>query len=185
MKAMRLNETAPIEENPLQEVDISRPEPGPQEVLIKVQVCGVCHTDLHTVEGDLDIPELEPFVYLEKVEFGESYQTYNLIGQNLATVNSLKINLSYNPEAYRINYTFPGEMFVQNDKIILWEDPVISNGRIEMNEILPDNAESGVIATLQFSKKSENPLNLEIDSIEAMDEQNNKVDIKYENLKEE
>ena len=57
MKAMRLNKTAPIEENPLQEVEINRPEPGPEEVLIKVEVCGVCHTDLHTVEGDLNIPQ--------------------------------------------------------------------------------------------------------------------------------
>ncbi len=138
-----------------------------------------------TERNNLDIPELEPYVYLEKVEYGESYQTYNIIGQNLLSVNSLKLNLSYNPEAYRINYTFPGEMFVQNDKIILWEDPVISNGRIEMNEILPDNADSGVIATIQFSKKSENPLNLTIDSIEALDEQNNNVNIQYENLKEE
>lgn len=138
-----------------------------------------------TKREDLDIPELEPFVYLEKVEFGESYQTYNLIGENLSNINSLKLNLKYNADAYRLNYTFPGEMFVQNDKIILWEDPAISSGKIEMNEILPDTAESGVIATLQFSKKSENPLNLTIDSIEAMDEQNNEVNIKYENLKEE
>ena len=28
------------------------PEPGPGEVLIKVHACGVCHSDLHAVEGD-------------------------------------------------------------------------------------------------------------------------------------
>ncbi len=35
----------------------SDPMPGPGEVCIKVDVCGVCRTDLHVVDGDLpDIP---------------------------------------------------------------------------------------------------------------------------------
>ena len=36
---------------PLQLVDMPVPEPGPKEVLIKVQVCGVCHTELDEIEG--------------------------------------------------------------------------------------------------------------------------------------
>jgi len=138
-----------------------------------------------TVRENLDIPELEPYVYLEKVEYSENYQTFNLIGENLLNVNNLSLNLTYNPEAYRINYIFPGDMFVQNDKIILWEDPVTANGRVEISQTLPDTAASGVIATIQFSKKSDNQLNLIIDAIEAYDEQNNNINIKYENLKEE
>lgn len=34
------------------------PEPGPGQVRIKVEVCGLCHTDLHTVEGELALPRL-------------------------------------------------------------------------------------------------------------------------------
>jgi len=37
----------------LQLVERHVPEPGPSEILVKVQVCGVCRTDLHLVEGDL------------------------------------------------------------------------------------------------------------------------------------
>lgn len=33
--------------------DISTPEPGAGEVLIRVEACGVCRTDLHIVDGDL------------------------------------------------------------------------------------------------------------------------------------
>ena len=58
MRAMLLNKFAPIDQNPLQLVDIPMPEPGPDEVLLWIKVCGVCHTDLHTVEGDL--PEVKP-----------------------------------------------------------------------------------------------------------------------------
>jgi D-arabinose 1-dehydrogenase-like Zn-dependent alcohol dehydrogenase len=36
---------------PLQRVSRDVPEPGPREVLIKVQACGVCHSDSFTVQG--------------------------------------------------------------------------------------------------------------------------------------
>ena len=58
MKAMVLREPRPIEEEPLAWTELPRPEPGPGEVRLAAQVCGVCHTDLHTVEGDLDLPKL-------------------------------------------------------------------------------------------------------------------------------
>lgn len=53
MRAMMVKEFAPIDRNPLELVDIPVPEPGPEEILIRNKVCGVCHTDLHTVEGEL------------------------------------------------------------------------------------------------------------------------------------
>ena len=53
MKAMILKDFAPIEQNPLELVDLPVPEIGPEDILIRVNVCGVCHTDLHTVEGEL------------------------------------------------------------------------------------------------------------------------------------
>ncbi len=53
MKAMILREFAPIDKNPLELVDFPIPEPGPEDILVRIKVCGVCHTDLHTVEGEL------------------------------------------------------------------------------------------------------------------------------------
>jgi propanol-preferring alcohol dehydrogenase len=49
---MVLSEFRPIERNPLQLRDVPIPIPGPGEVRIRVSACGVCHTDLHTVEGE-------------------------------------------------------------------------------------------------------------------------------------
>ncbi|MFD2353201.1 alcohol dehydrogenase catalytic domain-containing protein [Nonomuraea ferruginea] len=34
-------------------VERPMPEPGPGEVLVRVEVCGACRTDLHLAEGDL------------------------------------------------------------------------------------------------------------------------------------
>ncbi len=50
---MILREFSPVEHNPLTLENIPIPEPGPEDILIRVHVCGVCHTDLHTVEGEL------------------------------------------------------------------------------------------------------------------------------------
>lgn len=38
--------------NPLSLKEMPVPEPGPGEVLIRVKACGVCHSDLHLVDGD-------------------------------------------------------------------------------------------------------------------------------------
>jgi propanol-preferring alcohol dehydrogenase len=43
---------------PLQPRQVPVPEPGPQQVLIRVQACGVCRTDLHILDGDLKEPKL-------------------------------------------------------------------------------------------------------------------------------
>lgn len=56
MQAFRLFSPAPIETKPLVPVDLPLPEPGPGQARIKVSVCGVCHTDLHIVEGDIVPP---------------------------------------------------------------------------------------------------------------------------------
>jgi alcohol dehydrogenase, propanol-preferring len=58
MRAMRLIDQHPAEDNPLALVDLSIPDPGHGQVLLKVQACGVCHTDLHTIEGDIHPPRL-------------------------------------------------------------------------------------------------------------------------------
>src|SRR5215468_2087014 len=61
MRAMLLETAAPAEQAPLKLRDIPTPIPGPGEVRVKVHACGLCHTDLHTVEGDLP-PHRRPVI---------------------------------------------------------------------------------------------------------------------------
>jgi propanol-preferring alcohol dehydrogenase len=53
MRTMSLSAAASVETRPLRLAEKPRPEPGPSEVLVRVEVCGVCRTDLHVTEGDL------------------------------------------------------------------------------------------------------------------------------------
>ena len=39
---------------PVELVPILVPDPGPGEALVRVQACGVCHTDLHYREGAIN-----------------------------------------------------------------------------------------------------------------------------------
>ncbi len=43
---------------PLAERELPIPEPGPDQVLVRVHACGVCRTDLHVVDGELPQPKL-------------------------------------------------------------------------------------------------------------------------------
>ena len=56
MKAAVLHEF----KKPLAIEEIDTPNPGPDEVLIEVEACGVCHSDLHVADGDW--PQLAPIV---------------------------------------------------------------------------------------------------------------------------
>jgi alcohol dehydrogenase, propanol-preferring len=43
---------------PLIPCEMPVPEPGPVQILIKIHACGVCRTDLHIFDGELDKPKL-------------------------------------------------------------------------------------------------------------------------------
>lgn len=58
VRAMLLERPAPVESRPLRLVDLPKPEIAADEVLIRVTACGVCHTDLHIVEGEIALPRL-------------------------------------------------------------------------------------------------------------------------------
>jgi len=61
MKACLLHTPGPIEGNPLAFTDAPEPQLGVGEILVRVNFCGVCRTDLHVVEGELP-PRKSPVI---------------------------------------------------------------------------------------------------------------------------
>ena len=47
---------------PLLLVELDIPSPGPGEILVKTEACGVCHTDLHAAHGDWPVKPTLPFI---------------------------------------------------------------------------------------------------------------------------
>lgn len=67
---------------PLQLREVPRPTPNPYEILIHVETCGVCRTDLHIVDGELPHPHL-PLILGHQVvgvvrEIGEKVTKHNI-----------------------------------------------------------------------------------------------------------
>jgi len=58
MRAQLLRSPAAVATRPLALVELPDPVPGPGEVRVRVRACGCCRTDLHVVEGDLELPHL-------------------------------------------------------------------------------------------------------------------------------
>ena len=53
MRAWIVDQPGPMVLDPLRLVEMPVPRPAPGELLVRVEVCGVCRTDLHLAEGDL------------------------------------------------------------------------------------------------------------------------------------
>lgn len=47
---------------PLVIEDVAVPRPAAGELLVKIEACGVCHTDLHAAEGDWPVKPNPPFI---------------------------------------------------------------------------------------------------------------------------
>jgi len=53
VKAWVVAEPRAIDDGPLARVDRAVPDPGPNELRVRVRACGVCRTDLHLAVGEL------------------------------------------------------------------------------------------------------------------------------------
>ncbi|HEY7097100.1 MAG TPA: zinc-dependent alcohol dehydrogenase family protein [Terriglobales bacterium] len=58
MKAMVLERPLLVAESPLVLREIRDPTPAAGEIRVRVKCCGLCHTDLHTVEGELKLQKV-------------------------------------------------------------------------------------------------------------------------------
>jgi len=47
---------------PLEIKDVPIPEPGPGQVLVRIEASGVCHTDIHAAHGDWPVKPTPPFI---------------------------------------------------------------------------------------------------------------------------
>jgi propanol-preferring alcohol dehydrogenase len=64
---------------PLRAAEVAIPEPGPEQVLLRVHACAVCRTDLHVVDGELPNPKL-PLIPGHQI-VGSVVRSGNLVAQ--------------------------------------------------------------------------------------------------------
>jgi alcohol dehydrogenase, propanol-preferring len=49
-------------DRPLQIEDVPIPKPGTDQVLVRIEACGLCHTDIHAARGEWPIKPSPPFI---------------------------------------------------------------------------------------------------------------------------
>ncbi len=49
-------------DHPLELRDVPTPEPGPEQVLVRIEACGLCHTDIHAARGEWPVKPSPPFI---------------------------------------------------------------------------------------------------------------------------
>src|SRR5579862_6503055 len=66
--------------------DVATPAPGPGQVLIRVEACGVCHSDLHLADGDWDL--LRPITKLPLILGHEVAGTVSALGEGVTDLRA-------------------------------------------------------------------------------------------------
>ena len=97
MKAQILKQISPVENRPMELVELPIPEPGTKEILVKVSACGVCHTELDEIEGRLqpNLPVIPGHEIVGRVEsLGDEATRYS-IGDRVGFCQSGLENLCY------------------------------------------------------------------------------------------
>src|SRR5713226_1689874 len=73
---------------PLVVEDVPIPEPGPGQVLVRIEASGLCHTDIHAARGDWPVKPKPPFIPGHEgvglVETLGPGVTHRFVGQRLA-----------------------------------------------------------------------------------------------------
>ncbi len=84
MKAWVIEKVSDLtaESKPLKQVELPKPEPKKGEVLIKINVCGICHTEIDEIEGRTPPPEF-PVV--------PGHQAVGIVEESLAEKNEIKV----------------------------------------------------------------------------------------------
>ena len=78
---------------------------------------------------------------------------------------------------------YPGDIFVKDEEIVNWNSAEIKeNGIIQLKNILPDNHNGNILASVQFRIKEGNKLPLNWHQVFFADSEGN--EIKIENIKE-
>lgn len=82
MKSLQFTSPQSIESNPLRLHEVPVPTISRREILIRVRTCGICHTDLHVVEGELQ---------QKKAPLTPGHQIVGIVEQVGKNVTALKV----------------------------------------------------------------------------------------------
>jgi propanol-preferring alcohol dehydrogenase len=105
---------------PLKLLEVPRPAPGPDQVLLRIHACGVCRTDLHILDGELQHPKL-PLIL-----------GHQIVGTVVAMGNNVhRFNPGERVGVPWLGYTDGDCLYCKRDQENLCEDPRLTGYTID------------------------------------------------------
>lgn len=140
-----------------------------------------------TIVEEINLPELNPLILLKATEGqrDENYYAVDIIAANIAEAEKIAFEINYNKDNLLLTHISRGDFFVGNNNLLPFNRPNKSEaGKIIFNQEFPFDKANGVIATIHFKLKKDNPGSISINNLEAVNGAGHSFDIEQRNITE-
>ncbi|MGM0415009.1 MAG: hypothetical protein ACQEQP_07535 [Bacillota bacterium] len=141
-----------------------------------------------TIVEEIDLPELMPLILLKetKGQRDEDYLAVDIVGANIAEAENISFELNYNSENLLLTHVSRGDFFVGDNNLLPFNRPDTSEAnKVIFDQEFPFNRSNGVIATVHFKIKGDNPGSISLENLEAVNGQGDPFQIEIRNILEE
>ena len=141
-----------------------------------------------TIVEEISLPKLEPLIMLRetKGEQDKEYYAVDVVAANIAEAENINFKVDYNSDKLLLTHISRGNFFVGEDNLLPFNRPDRSEvGSIIFDQEFPFNKANGVIATLHFKLKEDNPGKITINNLEAVNGLGENFKIEIRNTLEE
>lgn len=124
-----------------------------------------------TIVEEISLPKLEPLIMLRESrgEQDKDYYSVDIAAANIAEAENINFKVDYNSDRLLLTHISRGDFFVGEDNLLPFNRPDRSEvGSVKFDQEFPFNKANGVIATLHFKLKEDNPGKISINNLEAV-----------------
>ncbi|MGP3777377.1 hypothetical protein ACTWKD_00915 [Halanaerobium saccharolyticum] len=142
-----------------------------------------------TIVEEINLPALKPLILLRETrgQRDEDYFAVDIVAANIAEAENIAFDLNYDSEKLLLTHISRGDFFVGDNNLLPFNRPDRSErGKVIFDQEFPFNKANGVIATVHFKLKEDEPGNISINNFEAVNGPGDSFEIEIRNiLKEE
>ncbi|MFN2340327.1 MAG: hypothetical protein ABR547_03575, partial [Halanaerobium sp.] len=141
-----------------------------------------------TIVEEISLPRLNPLILLQenRGQRDEDYYAVDIAAANIAEAENISFDLDYNSDNLLLTHVSRGNFFVGDNNLLPFNRPDRSEpGKVVFDQEFPFNKANGVIATVHFKLKEENPGNITINNLEAVNSSGDTIELELRNILEE
>jgi len=141
-----------------------------------------------TIVEEINLPALKPLILLRETrgQRDEDYFAVDIVAANISEAENIAFDLNYDPKKLLLTHISRGDFFVGDNNLLPFNRPDRSErGKVIFDQEFPFNKANGVIATVHFKLKEDEPGNISINNFEAVNGPGDSFEIEIRNILEE